>query len=108
MTDEQAMWRVQKHDDAGAFARLVKRWEPPIRRLCTRMTGDVHRAEDLTQDFFRLDAFHIDGLNIGVRCGTVTLCCEKYLCHVCMETMVNEQVRTQCVRCSLCSKIVVP
>ena len=52
LTDEQAMWRVQKHDDASAFARLVQRWEKPIQHLCTRMTGDSHRAEDLTQEAF--------------------------------------------------------
>ncbi len=46
------MWRVKMHDDHGAFARLVKRWEEPIRRLCTRMTGDAHRGEDLKQETF--------------------------------------------------------
>src|SRR5438034_1658456 len=52
MTDEQAMRRVQAQDDPGAFARLVERWEEPIRRLCARMTGDPHRGEDLKQDTF--------------------------------------------------------
>ncbi|MBI2948732.1 MAG: sigma-70 family RNA polymerase sigma factor [Verrucomicrobia bacterium] len=52
MTDEQAMWRVQMHDDVEAFARLVRRWEGPIQRLCTRMTGDSHRGEDLAQEAF--------------------------------------------------------
>ena len=51
-TDEQAMWRVQNEDDHHAFARLVDRWEEPIHRLCTRMIGDPHRGEDLTQDTF--------------------------------------------------------
>src|SRR5690242_378747 len=51
-TDEQAMWRVQMHDDAHAFAQLVGRWEKPIQRLCTRMLGDEHRGEDLAQDTF--------------------------------------------------------
>ena len=46
ITDEQAMWRVQNADDHAAFARLVERWETPIQRLCARMTGDLHRAED--------------------------------------------------------------
>jgi RNA polymerase sigma-70 factor, ECF subfamily len=50
--DEQAMWRVQMHDDAHAFAQLVNRWEGPIQRLCTRMLGDQHRGEDLAQDTF--------------------------------------------------------
>jgi RNA polymerase sigma-70 factor (ECF subfamily) len=51
-TDEEAMWRVKMHDDHHEFSRLVKRWEEPIRRLCTRMTGDPHRAEDLRQETF--------------------------------------------------------
>jgi RNA polymerase sigma-70 factor (ECF subfamily) len=52
ISDEQAMWRVQTHDDASAFAQLVKRWESPVRRLCTRITGDEHKAQDLTQEAF--------------------------------------------------------
>ena len=50
--DEQLMWRVKLDDDASAFARLVQRWQKPIERLCFRMTGDLHRAEDLTQTAF--------------------------------------------------------
>src|SRR6266436_9190496 len=51
-TDEESMLRVKLHDDHQDFARLVKRWEEPICRLCTRMTGDPHRGEDLKQDTF--------------------------------------------------------
>lgn len=51
-TDEQVMWRVQAEADATAFAELVRRWEVPVRRLCARMTGDLHRAEDLSQEAF--------------------------------------------------------
>jgi RNA polymerase sigma-70 factor (ECF subfamily) len=51
-TDEEAMCRVKTHDDHQEFARLVKRWEEPIRRLCVRMLGDTHRGEDLKQDTF--------------------------------------------------------
>src|SRR5438445_1094131 len=51
-TDEEAMCRVKRHDDHSEFARLMKRWEEPIRRLCTRMLGDAHRGEDLKQDTF--------------------------------------------------------
>lgn len=51
-TDEQAMWRVQSHDDSEAFAQIVHRWQGPIRNLCLRMTADLHRAEDLTQETF--------------------------------------------------------
>jgi len=46
------MWRVSTQDDHHEFARLMKRWEDPIWRLCTRMTGDPHRAEDLRQETF--------------------------------------------------------
>jgi RNA polymerase sigma-70 factor, ECF subfamily len=52
MTDEQAMWRVQMHDDNDAFATLLSRWEEPIKRLCIRMLGDSHKAEDVTQEAF--------------------------------------------------------
>jgi RNA polymerase sigma-70 factor (ECF subfamily) len=51
-TDEEAMCRVKSHDDHHEFDRLVYRWEQPIRRLCARMTGDVHRGEDLKQETF--------------------------------------------------------
>jgi RNA polymerase sigma-70 factor (ECF subfamily) len=51
-TDEQVMWRVQHGGDPAAFAELVRRWETPIRRMCARMTGDLHRAEDLAQEAF--------------------------------------------------------
>jgi len=52
MTDEQAMWRVQMHDDNQAFAQLLNRWEGPIKRLCIRMLNDEHKAEDMTQEAF--------------------------------------------------------
>jgi RNA polymerase sigma-70 factor (ECF subfamily) len=51
-TDEEAMCRVKLYDDHQDFDRLVKRWEEPISRLCTRMVGDPHRGEDLKQDTF--------------------------------------------------------
>jgi RNA polymerase sigma-70 factor (ECF subfamily) len=46
------MSRVGQYDDHEEFARLVRRWETPIYRLCTRMTGDPHRGEDLKQETF--------------------------------------------------------
>jgi RNA polymerase sigma-70 factor (ECF subfamily) len=52
VSDEQMMWRVKTDGDGAAFARLVARWERPVQRLCARMTGDPHRAEDLTQTVF--------------------------------------------------------
>jgi RNA polymerase sigma-70 factor, ECF subfamily len=52
MTDEQAMWRVQTTEDNAAFGHLVQRWEQPILRLCARMTGNLHQAEDLKQETF--------------------------------------------------------
>jgi RNA polymerase sigma-70 factor (ECF subfamily) len=50
--DEQLMWRVKLEDDAHAFDSLMARWQKPIQRLCERMTGDSHKAEDLTQTAF--------------------------------------------------------
>lgn len=52
MTDEQAMWRVHGQDDAQAFAQLMRRWQGPIQKLCTRMLGDQQRGEDLMQETF--------------------------------------------------------
>lgn len=51
-TDEETMCQVKAEDDHRAFAQLVERWEQPIRRLCTRMVGDLHRGEDLKQETF--------------------------------------------------------
>ena len=51
-SDEQAMWRVQTQDDESAVAELVRRWQGPIQRLCGRMTGDLHRGEDVAQEAF--------------------------------------------------------
>ena len=51
-TDEEAMCRVKTHDDHREFAALVERWQQPILNLCTRMTGDIHRGEDLKQETF--------------------------------------------------------
>lgn len=60
-SDEQLMARVQTADDFRAFATLVERWEKPIWRLCARLTGDTHRAEDLKQETFaRLFAHRAD------------------------------------------------
>ena len=46
------MWQVKTYDDHHEFARLVKRWEEPIRRLCVRMIGDEARGDELKQDAF--------------------------------------------------------
>src|SRR5690348_11103026 len=50
--DEQLMWRVKLENDHHAFADLMLRWQRPIQDLCVRMTGDIHRAEDLAQTVF--------------------------------------------------------
>src|SRR5207249_117931 len=52
MTDEQAMWRARSTADLHAFGLLVERWRKRIYNLCFRMTGNVHTAEDLTQEVF--------------------------------------------------------
>ncbi len=50
--DERLMWRVKLSGDAQAFGLLMGKWQKPIQRLCERMTGDAHRAEDLAQVAF--------------------------------------------------------
>lgn len=52
MNDEQAMWRLQMQNEHTAFVQLLERWEQPVLRLCARMVGDPHRAEDLKQETF--------------------------------------------------------
>jgi RNA polymerase sigma-70 factor (ECF subfamily) len=51
-SDEELMVQVRTDGDARAFASLVAKWQEPIYRLCTRMTGDSHRGEDLKQETF--------------------------------------------------------
>lgn len=46
------MCRVKEQDDHQEFARLLKRWETPIQRLCTRMIGDPDQGDDLKQEVF--------------------------------------------------------
>jgi len=69
-SDEQLMWRVQTADDDGAFASLVRRWEEPIRRLCARLTGDLHRAEDLAQEVFARLFAHRQSFRQGSKFST--------------------------------------
>lgn len=80
-TDEQAMWRVQHHDDHAAFAKLVARWEQPIHRLCTRMLGDAHRAEDLTQEAFSRVFAHRQNFDVSGRFSTWLWRIALNLCH---------------------------
>jgi RNA polymerase sigma-70 factor (ECF subfamily) len=46
------MSRVKEDDDPRAFAQLAGRWRRPIQNLCARMSGDLHRGEDLAQEVF--------------------------------------------------------
>ena len=70
MSDEQAMWRVQMHDDPQAFAELVHRWEEPLRRMGARVLGDVHRAEDMAQEAFSRVFTHRRDFDPGARFST--------------------------------------
>ncbi len=79
--DEQAMWRLRHEDDAGAFAELMERWETPVRRLCARMVGDVHRAEDLSQETFARVFAHRHSFDTGGRFSTWMWRIAVNLCH---------------------------
>lgn len=81
MTDEQAMWRVQMHDDTQAFAEIVRRWEPPLRRLGVRLLGDVHRAEDVVQEAFARVFSHRRDFEPGSRFSTWVWRITVNLCH---------------------------
>ncbi len=86
LSDEQAMLRVQKRGDPRAFSLLVGRWENGIRRFCTRMTGDEHRAEDLAQDvFLRVFASRSDYRPKG--------CFSSYLWRIAVNLCHDEQRR---------------
>lgn len=52
ISDEQLMRRIASDDDESAFTNLMGRWQAAIQHLCFRMTGDPHRAEDITQETF--------------------------------------------------------
>jgi RNA polymerase sigma-70 factor (ECF subfamily) len=79
--DEQLMWRVKLEDDHHAFADLMQRWEKPIQDLCLRMTGDLHRAEDLAQmAFTRVFARRADWLPTA-RFSTFLWRVALNLCH---------------------------
>src|SRR5215472_3208633 len=94
-TDEETMWRVKTHDDHGEFARLVKRWEDPIRRLCARMTGDAYRGEDMKQEtFLRLFEKRKDYQPTG-RFSTYLWRIALNLCH---DELRRQERRKQFVR----------
>jgi RNA polymerase sigma-70 factor, ECF subfamily len=83
MTDEQAMWRVHTQDDHRAFAELVDRWEDRVWRLCARIVGDPHRAEDLKQEAFarlfekRRDYRPPMKVSAWLRRIAINLCCDE-------------------------------
>ncbi len=60
-SDEEAMCRVKTCDDHQEFTRLMRKWEHPVYRLCTRLTGDPARGEELKQEtFLRLFQYRKD------------------------------------------------
>ena len=75
------MRRVRSHGDHAAFARLVARWEQPVRRLCVRMTGDEHRGEDLAQEAFARVFAHRHRYADGKRFSTWLWRIALNLCH---------------------------
>jgi len=86
-TDEQLMWRVQMQDDAQAFAELVGRWEGPIHGLCTRITGDLHRGEDLAQEAFSRLFYRRKAYRTGHKLST-------YLWRIALNLCYDELRRT--------------
>ena len=77
------MLSVQQTNDPRAFSSLVDRWRAPILRLCTRMTGDRHLAEDLTQETFARLLTRAGEFRHGSRFSTylwriaLNLCCDQ-------------------------------
>ena len=52
MTDERQWIALARDGDTGAFGELVKVYKDPILRYLYKLTGDVEKASDLTQDTF--------------------------------------------------------
>lgn len=50
--DEQQLIALARKDDTVAFGELVKTYRDPILRYLYRLTGDMEKASDLTQDTF--------------------------------------------------------
>lgn len=48
-TDEELMSKIAG-DHRGAFDELARRWRPKIVSHCRLLVGDIHLAEDLTQE----------------------------------------------------------
>ncbi len=49
---DHALMEATRRGDTEAFATLVVRHAPAVSAFLRRMTGDVHRAEDLAQEAF--------------------------------------------------------
>jgi len=81
VSDEQAMWRVREHNDQGAFALLVERWQAPLRRLAVRMLEDESRAEDLSQEAFTRVFLHRREYRPEFRFSTWIWRISLNLCH---------------------------
>jgi RNA polymerase sigma-70 factor (ECF subfamily) len=50
--DDGDLVRRWRGGEAGAFATLVRRWQPALARFLTRLTGAPERAADLCQEVF--------------------------------------------------------
>lgn len=70
ISDEEAMRRVQNRNDPKAFALLVHRWEAWAKQFCTRLTGDRHRGEDLSQEVFTRIFVHREEFRHEARFGS--------------------------------------
>jgi RNA polymerase sigma-70 factor (ECF subfamily) len=84
LSDEQVMLRIQRRNDPRAFAVLVRRWENWAKRFCARLTGDVHRGEDLAQEVFMRVFTHRDDYRHEARFATylrriaINVCCDEH------------------------------
>ena len=87
LTDEEAMLRLQRDGDRRAFGLIVRRWEGPIFRLCARMTGDVHRGEDLAQTAFARLFERAGSFRHGARLST-------FLWRIAVNLCLDEQRRS--------------
>jgi RNA polymerase sigma factor (sigma-70 family) len=64
--DVELLRRYARHGDAGAFARIVRRYVDLVYSAALRQVRDAHAAEDVTQEVFALLAREAGRMDDGV------------------------------------------
>lgn len=81
LPDEEVMDLVRRGGDGDALAELMRRWTPPLRDLCTRLTGRGHLGDELAQEAFVRVFLHRDRYDPARRFSTWIWRIAINLCH---------------------------